>query len=63
MAISLVQSELQDDYAIKLSEDAIDQDIRRDRGMLAARQQDAESLRRQYETVAELILCIDGLQP
>jgi hypothetical protein len=31
--------------------------------MLAARQQDAESLRRQYESVAEIILCIDGLQP
>ncbi len=31
--------------------------------MLAARQQDAESLRRHYESVAEIILCIDGLQP
>ncbi len=31
--------------------------------MLAARQQDAELLRRQYESVAEIILCIDGLQP
>ena len=63
MAISLIQSELLDDYAIKLSEDAIDQYIRRYQVMLAARQQDAESLRRQYESVAEIILCIDGLQP
>src|SRR4051794_12826968 len=31
--------------------------------MLAARQQDAESLRRHYESSAEIILCIDGLQP
>ena len=31
--------------------------------MLAARRQDAESLRRHYESVAEIILCIDGLQP
>jgi hypothetical protein len=31
--------------------------------MLAARQQDAESLRLQYESVAEIILSIDGLQP
>ena len=31
--------------------------------MLAARQQDAELLRRQYESVAQIILCIDGLQP
>src|SRR5947209_6721812 len=31
--------------------------------MLAARQQDPESLRRHYESAAEIILCIDGLQP
>src|SRR5205823_13314097 len=37
--------------------------IRRYQVMLAARQQDAESLRREYESVAEIILCIDGLQP
>ena len=47
MASSLIQSELLDDYAIQLSEDAIDQYIRRYQVMLAARQQDAESLRRQ----------------
>jgi hypothetical protein len=63
MAISLIQSELLDDYAIKLSEDAIDRYIRRYQVMLAARQQDTELLRRQYESVAEIILCIDGLQP
>jgi hypothetical protein len=63
MAISLIQSELLDDSGIKLSEDAIDQYIRRYQAMLAARQQDAESLRRHYESVAEIILCIDGLQP
>ncbi len=63
MAISLIQSELLDDYGIKLSEDAIDQYIRRYQVMLAARQRDAESLRRHYESVAEIILCIDGLQP
>jgi hypothetical protein len=63
MAIPLIRSELLDDYAIKLSDDAIDQYIRRYQAMLAARQQDPESLRRQYESVAEIILCIDGLQP
>jgi hypothetical protein len=63
MAISLIRSELLDDYGIKLSEDAIDQYIRRYQIMLAARQQDAESLGRQYESGAEIILCIDGLQP
>src|SRR3954454_16325842 len=63
MASSLIQSELRDDYAIQLSEDAIDQYIRRYQVMLAARQQDPESLRRRYQSVAEVILCIDGLQP
>lgn len=63
MAISLIRSELLDDYGIKLSEDALDKNIRRYQVMLAARQQDAESLRRHYESVAEIILCIDGLQP
>jgi hypothetical protein len=63
MAISLIQSELLDDYQIKLSQDAIDQYIRRYQVMLAARQQDPESLRRHYESGAEIILCIDGLQP
>jgi hypothetical protein len=63
MAISSIQSELLDDYAIKLSEDALETYIRRYQVMLAARQQDAESLGRQYESVPEIILCIDGLQP
>src|SRR3954454_17923454 len=63
MAIPLIRSELLDDYAIQLSEDAIDTYIRRYQVMLAARQQDPESLRREYDAVAEIILCIDGLQP
>jgi hypothetical protein len=63
MAVSLIRSELLDDYAIALSDDAIEQYIRRYQLMLAARQQDPESLRRHYESAAEIILCIDGLQP
>jgi hypothetical protein len=63
MAISLIRSELLDGYGIKLSDDAIEQYIRRYQVMLAARQQDAESLRRLYGAPAEIILCIDGLQP
>jgi hypothetical protein len=63
MAISLIQSELLDDSGIKLSDDAIDQYIRRYQALLAARQQDAEALRQLYESEAEIILCIDGLQP
>src|SRR3954447_23925931 len=63
MAIPLIRSELLDDYAIKLSEDAIDTYIRRYQVLLAARQQDPEALRRHYAATAEIILCIDGLQP
>jgi hypothetical protein len=63
MAIPLIRSELLDDYAITLSENAIDTYIRRYQVMLAARQRDPESLRRHYAATAELILCIDGLQP
>src|SRR6478735_5530715 len=63
MSIPLIQSELLDDYAIKLSDDAIAKYIRRYQAMLAARQQDAEALRREYETVDEIVLSIDGLQP
>src|SRR5262249_44323656 len=63
MAIPLIQSELLDDYHIKLSEDAIEKYIRRYQVMLAARQQDAEALRRQYTPGVEIILSIDGLQP
>jgi hypothetical protein len=63
MAIPLIRSELFDDYAITLSADAIEKYIRRYQVILAARQQDAELLRRQYPAGTEIILCIDGLQP
>jgi hypothetical protein len=63
MAISLIQSELLHDHAIKLSEDVIDRYIRRYQVMLAARRQDAELLRREYGPDSEIILSIDGLQP
>jgi hypothetical protein len=63
MAIPLIRSELRDDYGIQLSENAIDQYIRRYQVMLAARQQDPESLRRHYAATAEIILSIDGLPP
>ena len=63
MSIPHIQSELLDDYAIKLSDDAIAKYIRRYQVILAARQQDPEALRRQYESVDEIVLSIDGLQP
>ena len=62
-SISQIQFELCDEYGIKLSADSIGRYIRHYQIMLAARQQDPEALRRHYESVDELILSIDGLQP
>ncbi len=62
-SIPQIQSDLWDDYGIKLSDDSIARYIRHYQVMLAARQQDPEALRRQYEAVDEIILSIDGLQP
>jgi hypothetical protein len=61
--ISQIQSELWDEYGIKLSDDSLARYIRYYQVLLAARQQDPEALRRQYEAVGEIILSIDGLQP
>jgi hypothetical protein len=60
---SQIQSELWDRYAIKLSADSLARYIRHYQIMLAARQEDPEVLLRQYESVQEIILSIDGLQP
>jgi hypothetical protein len=62
-AISQIRSELFDSYDIKLSEDSLARYIHHYQIMLAARQEDPEALRRQYEAVDEIILSIDGLQP
>ena len=62
-SVTQIRAELQDEYGIRLSEDSIARYIRHYQVMLAARQQDPETLRRQYESVAEIILSIDGLQP
>jgi hypothetical protein len=61
--ISQIQADLRDDYQIKLSDDAIAKSIRRYQVMLAALQQDPEALRRRYQSVDQIILSIDGLQP
>jgi len=62
-SISQIQAELSDRYGIRLSTDSLARYIRHYQIMLAARQQDPSALRRQYESVAEIILSIDGLQP
>src|SRR3954471_1778248 len=63
LAVPHIRSEHRDTYAIRLSDDAIEKYIQRYQVMLAARQQDPEALRRAYESVDELVLSLDGLQP
>jgi hypothetical protein len=62
-SVSQIRSELEDEYGIRLSDDSLARYIRHYQVMLAARQQDPEMLRRPYESIGEIILSIDGLQP
>jgi hypothetical protein len=62
-SIPQIAHELVDSYDIRLSEPCIGLYIQRYQTMLAARQQDFEAMRKQYEGVDEIILTIDGLQP
>ena len=62
-AITQIQGELLDSYGIKLSEHSITRYTQHYQTMLAARQQDPERLRHEYEGADEIILTIDGLQP
>src|SRR6266446_9331013 len=57
-SISQIQAELKDAYRIVLSADALTSYVQRYQVMLAARQQDSEALRRQYQGVGEIILSI-----
>jgi hypothetical protein len=62
-SIPQLQSELQDSYGIRLSDDAISGYLQRYRCMVAARHQDAALLAEHYKDIASLVLTIDGLQP
>jgi hypothetical protein len=61
--IPQIQAELLDSYGIKLAEWSISRYTHSYQTMLAARQQDPERLRQEYEGVDQIILSIDGLQP
>jgi hypothetical protein len=62
-SVPQLRAELADTYQIPLSEDAIADNLRRYRLMVAARQQDAAVLADVYRDSNALILSIDGLQP
>jgi hypothetical protein len=62
-SITQIRGELLDSFAIDLAENSITNYIQRYQAMLAARQQDIEAMRRDYQGVEPIILSIDGLQP
>ena len=62
-SITQIRGELLDSFGIKLAENSITNYIQRYQTMLAARQQDIEAMRREYQGVEQIILSIDGLQP
>jgi hypothetical protein len=62
-AIPQIRSEWLDRFAIDLTEPGLAKYIGRYQAMLAARQQDPETLRQHDHGVDEIILSIDGLQP
>jgi hypothetical protein len=58
-----IRGELRDSHQIALSEDAIEDYVRRYQTMVAARQGDLGELRKVYARKKSLILSIDGIQP
>jgi hypothetical protein len=62
-SVSQIRHELADTYKVRLSEDAIEDYVRRYQVMTAARQQDPKELSKVYRGVQSLLLTIDGLQP
>ena len=62
-SVPQLRAELQDSYAIAVSEDAIEDYLQRYQCMLAARQQDFALLKEEYATTRQVVLSIDGLQP
>jgi hypothetical protein len=62
-SVPQVCAELSDSHRIDLSEDAVEDYLRRYEVMVAARHTDLEQLRKVYAPTQSLVLAIDGLQP
>lgn len=62
-SVPQLRAELLDSHKIVLSEDAIEDYLRRYQWMLAARQQDPDRLKKEYQKTRHVLLSIDGLQP
>ena len=62
-SVPQICGELSDSHAIDLSEDAVEDYVRKYQVMVAARHTDLEHLRKAYAQTKSLVLTIDGLQP
>jgi hypothetical protein len=62
-SVTQIRAELADSYAIGVSDDTLEDALRRYQVMVAARHQDPEQLAQEYAGVDDLLLSIDGLQP
>lgn len=62
-SVPQICAELSDSHAIDLSEDAVEDYVRRYQVMVAARHTDFERMREVYAPSKSVVLAIDGLQP
>jgi hypothetical protein len=62
-SVPQICAELSDSHAIELSEDAVEDYVRRYQVMVAARHTDLKQMRKAYAQTNSLLLTIDGLQP
>ena len=62
-SVPQICDELSDSHAIDLSEDAVEDYVRKYQVMVAARHTDLEHLRKAYAQTKSLVLTIDGLPP
>ncbi len=62
-SIRQIREELRDQHEIILSDDALEQHVKRYQTMVNARQQDCHLLQQEYRDVENLVLTVDGLQP
>jgi len=62
-SVPQICAELSDSHRIDLSEDAVEDYLRRYEVMVAARHTDLEQMRKAYAQTKSLVLAIDGLQP
>ncbi len=62
-SVRQIREELRDSHGIILSDDAIEQHVKRYQTMVNARQRDPRHLLEEYRNVESLVFAVDGLQP